>query len=103
QDTESQRWPQWSPDSGRLVFESGRSSIVSQQTFSAGLGTLFVATPLGGSARALAQSMNGAGSGSASWSPDGADLVFTSGDALWRLAADGTSPPRLLVRGYDLV
>ena len=97
----TQRWPHWSPDGSQIVFEAGRPSLVSLKTITAGLGGLFVASPLGGSVRKLPLPPGGQAS-SPSWSPDGHVLVFSDGDALYAMPADGATAARKLVSGLDL-
>ena len=99
---DSQRWPQWSPDGARIVFEAGRPSVVSQRILTAGLGSLFVGTPLGGTARKLAVRVGEGLASSPSWSPDGSEIAFGTGQALYAMAVDGSSPPRQLAAGLDL-
>ena len=98
----SQRWPQWSPDDGRLVFEAGRPTLVSLTTITAGQGSLYIATPLGGSGRKLPISLPDGQASSPSWFPHGSRLVFSTGDALYSAAVDGKDTPQRLTTGVDL-
>ena len=74
----SDRGPRWSPDGSQIVFSRSSSS--------AGPLGLFVMNADGSNVRALT-------TGSASWpdwSPDGTKILFTVGDALHIVNADGT-------------
>ncbi len=96
---DSQRWPQWSPDGARIVFQAGRSSLVSRKD---SVGSLYLASPLAGSARRLSASVPGGQAFSPSWSPDGSRIVFAGFEGLYTMAVDHDDTPRLLVAGAEL-
>lgn len=83
------RWPQWSPDGARILFE--RSRCTSCAT------AIHLIDPGGRSARRLAE-----GSGAA-WSPDGRKIAFQRGVGnldIWSMDADGSTRRRLATSTY---
>jgi Tol biopolymer transport system component len=94
---EGQRWPQWSPDSSRIVFHAGRQPLSGRT--SAGDGMLYQAPALGGAPRKLFSSIPGSLAISPSWSPDGTRIVFGGLAGLYVVPADGDGVPRLLAAG----
>jgi TolB protein len=78
--------PSWSPDGRRILFVSGRE----------GTGHLFVMDADGTGTRRLTDTKQD--DGRASWSPDGAHIVFGREGALYRIRAGG-GPARRIGRG----
>jgi len=82
-----QRWPRWSPDGGKIVFQSsdpGQESSPMDVT-----GQLYIVSSAGGEPRAVSPPFDG-GAASPTWSPDGEYIGFVSGDSIYRQRADGT-------------
>ena len=78
--------PRWSPDGSRIALVTGRPD----RTYH-----LFVVGGDGRGARQLAEVTDLTGF---AWSPDGADLVFISVNAVWRVRADGSGLEKLVER-----
>ena len=94
--SDGQRWPQWSPDGSRLVFQAGRQPSFSRS--SPGTAMLLYEVPaLGGSPRKLFGAIARGLAVSPTWSPEGDRIVFSGFDGLYVVAANGADPPRLLV------
>jgi Tol biopolymer transport system component len=94
--SESQRWPQWSPDGSRLVFQAGQLSSESRSAPDSET-LLYEAPALGGTARKLFASMPRRLAAGPSWSPDGSRIVFGGFDGLFVVPAQGDATPSLLV------
>jgi serine/threonine-protein kinase len=98
----AQRWPQWSPDGSQILFQAAADTPARSSSINAPRGTLYVATPLSGSARKLSPSISADGAISAGWSADGSELVFGREDGLYSARADGRERPRRIVAGSAL-
>lgn len=105
--TETGSYPAWSNDGSRIVFQSGGVSDDLAAIASGALlpSTIWTIPVQGGTATQITKVGQPAGGhGSASWSPDGKQIVFASYDPertdLWLISPDG-SGLRKLGAGYD--
>jgi eukaryotic-like serine/threonine-protein kinase len=94
---DNQRWPQWSPDGTKLVFQVGHAEREADSTMPPN--ALYVVPALGGVPRKLFSDT--ASDISPSWSPDGSRIAFSRGDgvygrALYVIDANGSSPPQFV-------
>ena len=96
----AQRWPQWSPDASRLVFQAGRQQFNARSSI--GAPALYQAQALGGLPRRIFSSLPGGVSMSPSWSPDATQIVFAGSTGLFTSPAEGSEAPRQLVEGSDI-
>jgi serine/threonine-protein kinase len=92
----TERWPQWSPDGSRIVFQVAEPSRDAPT-----MGRMYVSTR-GGPAREIAVVVPGGGILSPSWSPDGTRILFAASGGLYSMAVDGKTAPALLVSGSEL-
>ncbi len=83
------RWPQWSPDGSRIAFQSGGSGSLYSR------GTIYVVPALGGIPRRLVEPSPGEWAWSATWSPDGRQLAYGQGNAVYVRPVDGGEPRRI--------
>ena len=93
----NQRWPQWSPDGQRILFQAGFNERYGRATAAAAGGTIYTVPALGGTPRALVEPSAQGDAFAPAWSPDGHEVVFVRNHALYLMAADGSQQPRLLV------
>ena len=91
----NQRWPQWSPDGQRILFQAGFRERYGRTTEALG-GTIYTVPALGGTPRALLEP-SASDAFAPAWSPDGRQIVFVRKGALYVMAADGSQPPRMLI------
>jgi Tol biopolymer transport system component len=105
--TETGSYPAWSHDGSRIVFQSGGVSDDLAAIASGALlpSTIWTIPVQGGTATQITKVGQPAGGhGSASWSPDGKQIVFGSYDPertdLWLVSTDG-SGLRKVGAGYD--
>jgi len=95
----NQRWPSWSPDGTRLVFQVGDAEAGPEDTLAVP-NALYVVPALGGAPRRLfADSLSDI---SPQWSPDGTQIAFARGHGvestgLWVIDANGEGPPRRIL------
>jgi eukaryotic-like serine/threonine-protein kinase len=99
-DADAQRWPRWSSDGTRIVFQGGRQQISARVT--AGGAMLYQVSALGGIPRRILGAFSGPVALSPSWSSDGREIVFGGSDGLYAVAADGDGTPRRLIEGTEL-
>jgi Tol biopolymer transport system component/predicted Ser/Thr protein kinase len=97
---EGQRWPQWSPDGSRLVFQAGRQGLSAHVSSAAGM--LYQTPALGGTPRKLFGSVPGGLAISPSWSPDGTRIAFAGSGGLYIVPPDGDGVPRVVAAGSDV-
>ena len=96
----SQRWPQWSRDGSRVVFQAGAQRLIQRQV--AADGAIYYAPALGGTPQRLFGSTPGGRSLAPSWAPGDAEVVFAGVEGLFVVSSRGESTPRLVVPGKDL-
>jgi eukaryotic-like serine/threonine-protein kinase len=88
-----QRWPQWSSDGTRIVFQAGRPRIVIRAREG---GALFVAPALGGVARRITGALPQGIASSPSWSPDDRRIAFGGAEGLYVIGAEQADSPTLI-------
>lgn len=88
-----QRWPQWSSDGERILFQIGRPRVAMA---SEGSGTLFVVPALGGAARPITGALPRGFSVSPSWSPDDRRVAFGGAEGLYVMGSENAGPPTLV-------
>ena len=96
----SQRWPQWSADGARVVFQAGPQRFTDRQV--AAGAAIYHAPALGGTPHRLFGAMPGGRALSPSWAPGDAEVVFAGAEGLYVVSSRGDTELRLLVPGKDL-
>jgi Tol biopolymer transport system component len=96
---DAHRWPQWSPDGSRIVFQAGRQPL--SLRVSSGGGMLYQAPARGGAPRKLFGSVPAGLAVSPAWSPEGTRVAFGALGGLYVVAADGNGVPSLVAAGSE--
>ena len=96
----AQRWPQWSADGSRLVFQAGAQRLTDRQV--AAGAAIYAVPALGGTPHRLFGTMPGGRSLSPSWAAGDAEVVFAGAEGLYVAASRGEAAPRLMLPGRDL-
>ena len=89
--TGTQRWPRWSADAARILFQAGRTVVA---TGALEGGQLMVAPSAGGAARPITTEQRGDLAVSPAWSPDDRRIAFGGAGGLH--VVDAGNPDRLV-------
>jgi eukaryotic-like serine/threonine-protein kinase len=92
-----QRWPAWSPDGSRVLFQAGR------RAGTAGIATadasIWIVPARGGTAVRLTTEVPGGLVASSTWSPDGKQIAFSASDGIYLLPDGGGEMKKLATAG----
>jgi serine/threonine protein kinase/Tol biopolymer transport system component len=88
----NQRWPQWSPDGARIVFQAGADEALYRADRLRPGGTIYSVPALGGTPRQLVAPSMEADAFAPCWSPDGRQLAFVRSDTVYLIPSDGGTP-----------
>jgi Tol biopolymer transport system component len=88
-----QRWPQWSSDGARILFQAGRPQLVVRSREG---GALFVAPALGGVARQITGALPRGIASSPTWSRDDRQIAFGGAEGLYVMDAENAAAPTLV-------
>lgn len=93
--SEHQRWPQWSPDGSRILFQTGRSAMDANQRYAIDVvqSAIYSVPSLGGTARVLVN--EALGGVAPSWSPDGQRIAYVRNDTIVVASAEGSVTQRI--------
>ena len=92
-----QRWPQWSADGSQIVFQAGSPQLEADPT--RGTSRLYVVPAHGGLPRPVFEATPPPFAFAPAWGPHQKDLVFSGGNGIFAVAAEGNGTPRRLVPG----
>ncbi len=95
----AQRWPQWSPDGQRILFQAGRTRLA---THASEAGVLFVAPAAGGTARRMTANAPDDIAWSPAWSPDDRRIAFAGPAGLYVEGTGNGDRPELVARDRDV-
>jgi TolB protein len=95
-----QRWPQWSADGSQIVFQAGSPQLEDDPT--TGTSRLYVVPAHGGVPRPVFESTSPPFAFAPAWFPHQKDLVFSGGNGIFAVAAEGNGTPRRLVPGSSV-
>jgi eukaryotic-like serine/threonine-protein kinase len=96
----SQRWPQWSPDGARILFQAGRPHLSTRSQ--EGTSLLFEVPALGGVATRIAAEFLRGVAISPSWSRDGRRIAFGGADGLYVIDSENGKSPTLLAPAQEV-
>jgi Tol biopolymer transport system component len=88
----NQRWPQWSPDGARIVFQAGGDEALYRADRMTPGGTIYSVPALGGTPRRLVEPSMEADAFAPCWSPDGRQLAFVRSDTVYLIPSEGGTP-----------
>ncbi len=95
-----QRWPQWSADGARILFQTGRPGVATRSQ--EGSGALFVVPALGGVARRITGALPRGVAISPAWSRDDREIAFGGADGLYVIGSANTGSPTLVAAGQEV-
>ena len=95
-----QRWPQWSGDGGRILFQTGRVGLTTRSR--EGNGALFVVPTLGGVPRRITGAVLGGVAVSPAWSPDERWIAYGGADGIYLLDPEKPEAPILLAPAQEV-
>ena len=95
-----QRWPQWSSDGARILFQTGRVGAATRSQ--EGTGALYVARPLGGLARRITGAVPRGIAVAPAWSPDDRYIAYGGAEGLYLVGTDTPESPALIVREQEV-
>jgi eukaryotic-like serine/threonine-protein kinase len=96
----TQRWPQWSADGSRVVFQGGPQRLSGRQGTSDA--AIYLVPALGGMPQRLFGSTPEGLAVGPSWVPGDAEVIFGGAQGVYVVSARGEPSPRLLVDGNHL-
>jgi eukaryotic-like serine/threonine-protein kinase len=95
-----QRWPQWSSDGARILFQTGRVGMATRSQ--EGTGALFVIPALGGVARRITGPLLRGVAVSPTWSRDDRQIAFGGADGLYVIGSENAASPTLIAAGQEV-
>ena len=97
---EEQRWPQWSADGSRILFQTGRVGLTTRSRD--GSGALFVVAVPGGVPRRITGAVSHGVAVSPAWSPDERQIAYGGADGLYVVRADDPESAVLVATAQEV-